>query len=59
MMMLHHHVTAVKGAKAKRKNKVMKKLESEQLKASFAFAGDNAGMMVMAEYDRPPTETAW
>lgn len=34
MMMLHHHVTAVKGAKAKRKNKVMKKLESEQLKAA-------------------------
>ena len=31
--------------------------ESEQLKASFAFKGDNAGMMVMAEYDRPPTET--
>ena len=29
MMMLHHHVQAVKGAKTRRKNKVVKKLESE------------------------------
>lgn len=34
MMMLHHHVQAVKGAKAKRKNKVIKQLESGQLKAA-------------------------
>ncbi len=34
MMMLHHHVQAVKGAKGKRRNKVVQKLESEQLKAA-------------------------
>ena len=34
MMMLHHHVKAAKGAKARRKNKVVKQLESEQLKAA-------------------------
>ncbi len=34
MMMLHHHVQAVKGAKGKRRNKVVQKLESDQLKAA-------------------------
>jgi hypothetical protein len=31
--------------------------ESESLTASFAFATDDAGMMVMVDYGRPPTTT--
>jgi hypothetical protein len=34
MMMLHHHVQAVKGAKAKRKTKVVKMIQNEKLKAA-------------------------